>query len=185
MEDICETCKKPAEVSCYCNNSLRLCLKDYLFIHKEIIGDHKPIDLAQRRQEFKQKFIPTIENLYKIKSQIISKSSQLIQIIQLIATKKLSIIKKLIIGCESTSKAWDFDTEKSLKNYQNIETRETDLEMFIKIANDYFSIFKDDNEIIDPELEKALLETKQNKKVLKHNSNQALIVCCKDIFLLC
>ena len=45
MEDICLECKNLAEVSCSCDNSLRFCSKDYLFIHKPTKGVHEPIEL--------------------------------------------------------------------------------------------------------------------------------------------
>ena len=94
MKDICEICKMIAQVSCSCNNYHRFCLRDYLFTHNRIEGSHIPINLALRKEEISQKFNSTIKNLKLVKSKIISKTNQLIHIIQLIATQQISIIKK-------------------------------------------------------------------------------------------
>ena len=77
MENICETCNKSGEVYCVCDNSLRFCLKDNLFLHKPIERNHESIELST-------KSIHCNEKSKKVKSQIISKSNQLIGIIQLI-----------------------------------------------------------------------------------------------------
>ena len=63
-------------------------------IHKKVKGNHQDIDLE--KINLKKNFIIAIENLNEFKSQIISKSNQMIQIIEFIATDKLSIIKKCI-----------------------------------------------------------------------------------------
>ena len=65
-------------------------------IHKKVKGNHQDIDLE--KINLKKNFIIAIENLNEFKSQIISKSNQMIQIIEFIATDKLSIIKR-VLGC--------------------------------------------------------------------------------------
>ena len=147
MEDICEVCKKPAAFSCSCGDSLRFCSSDFFQVHRLAEGDHNPIDLAIQRQEISQKLISTIENLNKLKSQVVSKSNQLVHQIQFIATKKLSLIKKYIDTCIQASKARDFDVKKMIEEFQNIKIKQTDSEKFEKILEKNFSFFKDDERI--------------------------------------
>ena len=157
MEDICITCKKPAEVACSCDNTLRFCYKDFFEVHKYTQGTHLNIDLDTMKHN--KKLIFTIENLNRVKSQIISNSNKLIHIIDFIATKKITIIKKCIDACIQVSKSKDL--EKIFKHYENIHIQETDLGSFEKKTNKIFSLFKDNYKILDSDLEKFLTETKK------------------------
>ena len=69
MEDICLECKNLAEVSCSCDNSLRFCSKDYLFIHKPTKGVHEPIELLINKEV-------DIESLVKIENKSDSVSNE-------------------------------------------------------------------------------------------------------------
>ena len=51
MENICLVCKKSADFSCTCDDSLKFCSKDYLLCHNENKRNHQPIDLETSRQE--------------------------------------------------------------------------------------------------------------------------------------
>ena len=182
MEDICEVCQKSAEITCSCDTSVRYCSKDYVFVHKLSRENHIPIELSKRRQEIYQKFISTIKTLNEVKFQIINKSDQLVHIIQLITSKKISLIKKIIDACVNASKSKNLDTEKMFKSYQNIEFKQSDLESFVQISTKNFLIFKNDNEIIDSELEIILNETKlkqfkfsKSLKKLRNNHSQVSI----------
>ena len=110
------------------------------------------------------KLISTISTLNRVKSKVISKSNLFIHIIQLIATKKLSIIQKSIDTCENASKKREFEYEKLLKDYENIQLRESDLESFVQMINKNFSIFNDENETFEsnPEIEELMNKTKLN-----------------------
>ena len=99
MESICKVCKNSAEVCCSCDHSLKFCYKDYFKVHKRTRGTHEPIDLEV--MNLSKKFMLRIENLKNMKSQVISKSTQLINLIQYIATKKLSFIDQTIDACEN------------------------------------------------------------------------------------
>ena len=183
MEDICVVCKKSAEVSCCCDTTLRFCYKDFFIVHKNIEGTHLHIDL-ETMKTYKKLFF-TFENLNKVKSQIISKSKQLIHIIHFIATKKLSIVEKHIEACVQASKSKDFDFEEIFKEYENIHLQETDSASFKKLTNKNFSIFKDNNEIIDPEIEKFLNEKKikdDNGSLLNSTKVNNEIVHTEELF---
>ena len=149
MKDICIECKQFAKVCCSCDNVLRFCFDCYLFVHKNTQGNHNPIKIDKIRKEITQKIHSKIQNLYKIKSQVISKSYQLINMIQNIATKQLSFIKKKI-------DAWEKDlnsrVERMPREYENIEFTESDLKLFEQTVTKIFLIFKDNNEIIDSEV---------------------------------
>ena len=163
-----------AQVSCSCNNYHRFCLRDYLFTHNRIEGSHIPINLALRKEEISQKFNSTIKNLKLVKSKIISKTNQLIHIIQLIATQQISIIKKNIVGCKKILKSSKLDSEKIFKDYENIDIREVDLEPFVHIVTKNFSFFKEVNEIIESDNNKLINESKsldEIKKQLQSNFN--------------
>ena len=95
----------------------------------------------------------------------------MIQIITLIASKNVSIIEEYINACIWASKSKGIDIEKILKEYENIHIQETDLVSFEKIVNENFSIFKDYNEIIDPEKEKSLNEIKIKDEIIHPNEN--------------
>ena len=151
MKDICIECKQFAKVCCSCDNVLRFCFDCYLFVHKNTQGNHNPIKKDKIRKEITQKIHSKIQNLYKIKSQVISKSYQLINMIQNIATKQLSFIKKQIDAWE---KNLNNRIERMPEEYENIEFTESDLKLFEQIITKIFSIFKDNNEIIDSEVKK-------------------------------
>ena len=176
MEDICIECKKFAKVSCSCDNALRFCSDCYLFVHKNTQGNHDPIKIDKIRKEITQKIHSKIQNLYKIKSQVISKSYQLINMIQNIATKQLSFIKKKI-------DAWEKDLNSRVERmpieYENIEFTESDLKLFEQTVTKIFSIFKDNNEIIDSEVKniesfKFSKDVQEIKKQLQTNFNLLL-----------
>ena len=94
MEYICKVCKKAADVYCSCNISHQYCYRDFVELHQKNNGIHSGIDIAPRRKEIKQIFISTIENLNKVKKEIISRSNEMIENIQIITKSKLSCIKK-------------------------------------------------------------------------------------------
>ena len=152
MEDICKECKEPAKASCSCDNSLRFCLQHYAFIHKAVEGNHDPIDLDKRRKELKENFISAIRGLYKVKSQVITKSNQLIQIVQFIATKELSMLKEYIKICKKASESKELDADKMLEDYQNIEIPSLISENFMEAVLNNFLLYKNDNKIINPEI---------------------------------
>ena len=158
MEDICNECTKSAKVSCCCNNLLRFCSDCYLFAHKKFKGIHEPLDL--KILKINQKLNSTLEGLYKVKSQLVSKSNQLIDIIKLITTKKLSLIEKYIETCIQASET---DTENLFKDYQNMKIREAELEEFRQIANKNLLFFKDNSLKVDPEDDSLLKNAKAQK----------------------
>ena len=160
MEYICKTCNKAAEVFCSCDASHQYCYRDFFKVHQKTKGEHNDFEIAKRLKEINQTFISTIGSLKKVEKEIISRSNKMIQIIQIIAKSKLSCIKKYIDCCTRDLKSKKLDNEKLFKDYQNIETRVFNLENFQQITTQNFSIFKDENEIIDPELQKVLIETK-------------------------
>ena len=160
MENICIVCKEPAKVFCSCDTSRLYCYKDFLNSHESTIGLHKKIDIASKRQELNQKFISTIQNLHKTKTKVISRSNKLINIIQLVAKSKLSSIEKYIDCCNNSLKYKDLNAEKFFNDYKNIETWESDLESFIQIVTKSFSFYNNDNEILDPEVQKLLIRGK-------------------------
>ena len=160
MEYICEVCKKAAEVFCSCDTSHQYCYRDFLNVHQKTKGEHNGIDIVTRIEEINQNFIATIKNLEKVKKEIISRSNEMIQIIQIITKSKLSSIEKYIDCCAGALKKRKLDTEKIYKDYQNIETREFNLETFQQITIKNFSIFKYYSEIIDFKLQKELILTK-------------------------
>ena len=92
MEDICEVCKKPVQVFCSCETSYLYCYQDFFGVHQKGKGKHNEIDLPTKRQEINQKFVSIIENLKKVKIEIISRSNELINIIQVITKSRLSCI---------------------------------------------------------------------------------------------
>ena len=143
MKDICEVCKKPAVICCSCDYSLRFCFKDCFQAHQFTKGDHKGIDLATRRKEINEKFICAIENLNNLKSKIISRSKLLIQTVQLITSKNLSMIEKYIYTCEDCLKSRDLDIEKMFEGYQNFKIQELDLKNFEKIVDQNFVILEE------------------------------------------
>ena len=160
MEDICKECKEPAKASCSCDNSLRFCLQHYAFIHKAVEGNHDPIDLDKRRKELKENFISAIRGLYKVKSQVITKSNQLIQIVQFIATKELSMLKEYIKICKKASESKELDADKMLEDYQNIEIPSLISENFMEAVLNNFLLYKNDNKIINPEIANWMNEIK-------------------------
>ena len=163
MEIPCELCLKVADVTCSCDSSLRFCYKDFFKVHKITKGTHEPVELEKQR--INENFISVIENLSKLKSRVISKSNELIKIIQLIATKKISLIKKILDSCEKVL----LNDEKLGKEYENLQIQESDLTSFLKIMNKSFSFFKNDNEITDGDLEILLNESKlKSSKSLKN-----------------
>ena len=149
MEETCVNCPKPSNLTCSCNNSLRFCYNCYLFLHKKTEGNHEPIDLSIMKQEINNKFNSITENLKKTMRHVISKSNQLINLIQLITKKKLSVIKKYINACETGLKIGKIDIENMLKDYDNIEVQENEFESFVDIVNENFSIFNNNTENID------------------------------------
>ena len=89
---------------------------------------------------------------------------------QKIVTKsKLFSIKKYIGCCKKALKSCELDAEKVFKDFENIKIWEYDSESFLHIAAKNFSIFKDDKEIIDSELQKLLIKSKL--KSLKSSKN--------------
>ena len=78
----------------------------------------------------------------------------MVQIIQIIAKSKLSCKQQYIDCCTRVLKSKKLDNEKLFKDYQNIETKVFNLENFQQITTQNFSIFKDNNEIIDSEIKK-------------------------------
>ena len=156
MEDICTECKKFAEFFCSCDNSLKFCSKCHLFVHKNTQGNHDPINSDKIRKEINSK----IQNLFELKSQVISKSYQLINIIQNIASKNIFFIEKRI---DAYKKDLKNRIEKMLKEYESIEIQESDLKLFEQIVTKIFSFFKD-NEIFDYE-EKKLESFKFSKNI--------------------
>ena len=169
MEDICEVCKKPVQVFCSCETSYLYCYQDFFGVHQKGKGKHNEIDLPTKRQEINQKFVSIIENLKKVKIEIISRSNELINIIQVITKSRLSCIEKYIDSCYNDFKNKGMDFDKINKDYQSIETREANIESFMKITAKNFSILKDDDEIIDPDHQKVFLELKL--KSLKFSKN--------------
>ena len=169
MEYICEVCQKKAKVFCSCDTSHQYCYRDFVKVHLKTNGKHNEIDIATRKEEINQKFLSTIESLKKIKMEIISRSNEMIRIIQIITKSKLSNIKKYIDCCSEALITRDLDTQKIFKDYQNIETREAEFESFKQITIKNFSIFQDGYEIINLELQKALIETKP--EILKFSKN--------------
>ena len=122
----------------------------------------------------KKKVISIIENLNKVKFQVIFKSKQLIDIIQMIATIKLSFIQKTIDFYEIFLKTGELNEQmlNQFKQYENIEILNIDLDSFIRTANKSFSIFNGDTEIIDPEIENLLNDKKfKSQKTLKKTQN--------------
>ena len=154
MEYICETCNEAAEVFCSCDASHQYCYRDFVNVHQKTKGEHIGIDIAKRLQEINQTFISTIGSLKKVEKEIISRSNKMIQIIKIITKSKLSCIEKYIDCCTRVLKSKKLDNEKLFKDYQNIETRVFNLENFQQITTQNFSIFKDNNEIIDGKVKK-------------------------------
>ena len=164
MEYICETCNKAAEVFCSCDTSHQYCYRHFVSIHLKARGEHNGIDIATRLEEISQTFISTIESLKKVEKKIISRSNEMVQIIQIITKSKLSCIKKYIDCCTRALKSRKLDIEKLFKDYQNIDTRVLNIENFQQITTQDFSIFKNDHEIIDPDEEfKKTAGEKENK----------------------
>ena len=178
MEDICRVCKTSAKVCCSCNYLLRFCYEDFFKVHLKVKGTHNPI--AIETLTLQKKFIFTIEHLEKLKSEIISKSNQLIDIIQSITTKKISFIKKCIDSCETISKITDVDNEKMLKEYENIQIKETDINSFLKIVKKTFSIFNEENELIDSDV--FVCEDRSNKHLSEPVCNEIYKEIKNDIY---
>ena len=130
------------------------CYRHFVSDHLKTQGEHNGIDIATRLEEINQTFISTIGSLKKVEKEIISRSNEMVQIIQIIAKSKLSCIEKYIDCCTRALKSKKLDNEKLFKDYQNIETRVFNLENFQQITTQNFSIFKDNNEIIDSEVKK-------------------------------
>ena len=160
MDYICKVCNGVAEVFCSCDTSDQYCYRDFVRVHQKTKGEHNEIDLVSRREEISQKFISTMNNLKKVKKKIISRSNELIQIIKVITKSKLSSIDSYIDCCNNIFKSRELDTEKMFKDYQNIETREANLESFVQITTQKLAIFKDNQEITDIGLKKVLIEIK-------------------------
>ena len=168
MEDICTICKKLADFSCTCDNSLRFCSNDYDLIHINIEGHHQAIDLRKKRQEINQKFNSIIESLHKLKSEIVKRSNQFIRIIQLIVMIKLSSLKKNIDACKNSLKKQAILTDNFIQEFQNMKLFEPDFKTFIKITAKNFTLSKDESEVFYFELEKYL---KKYEKDSKKNEN--------------
>ena len=168
-KNLCEICKNPSELCCSCDNMLRFCSNCYT-IHKILKGNHEPISLDQIN--LTHKLQETIENLNKTKSQVISISNQLIDIIQSIATNKLSLLDKCINACRNTSKSKAFDAEETIKIFQNIKVRHSFIETFKGLANEYFLFIKLNTEKIDADLEILLKEIKQDSQKFSANSEE-------------
>ena len=141
--------------------SHRYCYKDFVKVHQKTKGEHNEIDIATRRQEIKQKFVSTIENLDKVKREVISRSNELFRFIQIVKKSTLDIIQNYIDSCYKNLNSAELDTEKIFKDFQNIKLQESDLESFTQIAAKNFSILQNDNEIMDFELQKVLVDIKR------------------------
>ena len=121
MEYICEVCRKTAEVFCSCDTSLQYCYGDFDNFHQKTQGEHNAIKITSRRQEINQKFVSTIENLDKVKMEIITRSNELIHSIQIVTKSKLFSIKKYIGCCKKALKSCELDAEKVFKDFENIK----------------------------------------------------------------
>ena len=178
MEDKCEVCENSAEVSCFCDSSLRFCREDFSNVHKKVGGNHESIELTDLRKEMNIKFVNPIENLKKVKKEIISKSNDLILIIQIIAKSKLALIKKYADCCKKALKHTEADAEKKFKLSEKIKIEDSELKFFIKHAKKNLSISGDDNKIIDFEYENLLCETQLSSIMHLKSSQEKLQSNC-------
>ena len=113
-----------------------------------------------RKQKLTQRFQISQETLKKAKREVITKSNQLIAIIQVITKARLAAIDKNVELCESVLKLKDIsiDAEALFKDYENIEFREGNLKLFTEISKKNLSLFYQDEEITEnnSELEKFI-----------------------------
>ena len=170
MEEPCIICQKPAEVTCVCDYSLRLCFRDFSLKHIKTNGPHECIDLEEARNSFDQRFKSFVDHSNNIKKEILSKSGQLIRIIKLITKSKLSIISNNIHSCQKNLKKAEFNIENFFKDYESIQTQEGSFELFVNIVNSNLSLYKNKAEVIgfDQDLENFLTAIKnQSENIVK------------------
>ena len=169
MGDSRNESKQRIEVLDSSNTSLRSNTIDSQKIHRNTEGYPNTTKQTERKQEINKIFACTIENLKKVRIEVISRSTELINIIETITKLKLSIIKTHQDECNNALKKFiENDTEK-LKDFQNIQFTDSRLESLEQIAKKKFSFFMNHNEMIFPELETLIKETKVNtQKFLKN-----------------
>ena len=69
--NICEICKKKAEVFCSCDASHQYCYEDFFKVHVKTQGEHNEIEIATRLEEISQtklksfKFSKNVEEIQK------------------------------------------------------------------------------------------------------------------------
>ena len=188
MKELCLYCKKPADVSCSCDISLRFCYKDYSLNH-ESKGNHTCIDLAKRTQEINERLKSSLENLNKAKARIISKSNQLSHIVQLLTKNLLSVINQSIEDCESSLKTIDLsvDLKTFFKEYEKIQFQEVDIRPFAEIASQNLLLTNNDEiSLQNQEFESFLNEISPNpsrlsKDDLKTSQEYKPIKLSKDV----
>ena len=167
MEELCIVCHKPAEVTCGCDDSIRLCFRDFTFNHIKTKGSHDCIDLAERRKSISQRFKSFLVYSSNIKKKILLKSTQLIHIIESITKSMLSSIQKDIIFFEKSLNKTDSHVEKLFKDYENFQFQENNLEIFADIVNKNLS--KNNNDVIslNKDVENFLSKIKNDSEKLK------------------
>ena len=174
MEDICILCTNIAKVACSCDIQLSFCSDCFLFFHENTQGKHDRIKIDEIRKKITQEINSKIKKYCKIKAQVIAKSNQLMNIIQKIAFKQISFLKKNVDICKKDLKN---RIEKVPEEYKTIKIREIDLRLFEKLVTKIFSLFKDDNEIIENEenkFESFLKNEEEVKKKLQTNLKHTL-----------
>jgi hypothetical protein len=141
MGDSRNESKQRIEVVDSSNTSLRSNTTDFQKIHKNTEGYPNTTKQTERKQEINKIFACTIENLKKVRIEVISRSTELINIIETITKLKLSIIKTHQDECNNALKKFiENDTEK-LKDFQNIQFTDSRLESLEQIAKKKFYIF--------------------------------------------
>ena len=122
MGDSRNESKQRIEVLDSSNTSLRSNTIDSQKIHRNTEGYPNTTKQTERKQEINKIFACTIENLKKVRIEVISRSTELINIIETITKLKLSIIFKNLqkLITIQISKLYSFTELKLSSNHEKI-----------------------------------------------------------------